>query len=1028
MLNEIENNDNDIAIISMACRYPDANNVNEFWANLSKGHNSVKILDAQELKRRGLGDLLKEKPNLICAQSSLGREEIKLFDAKFFNVSPREAETMDPQQRLFLEACWEVFESAGYSTEHYNGKVGVFASTAGSEYLSNNLSSNIESLKDFGAFQVSLGNQKDFLATKVSYKMGFTGPSINVNTLCSSSALAIHLARESLLNYQIDFAITGAVNISIDSIDSLYYQEGGIEADEGCCRAYDERASGTVGGSGLGVIAMKRLVDALDDGDTILAVIKGTAVNNDGATKASYTAPSPDGQAEVIAEALAVSGVEPDTIGYIDGHGTGTNIGDPIEISALTKAYQIYTDKKQFCGIGSVKTNIGHLVTAGGITSLIKTVLSLQNKQIPASLNFERPNPKIDFLNSPFYVNDKLSDWPKKEYPRRAGVSSFGIGGTNVHIILEEAPQTLTNSASKNSHHILLSSKTDASLKRMKENLFNYLCDHPTVNLADVSNTLANGRTSFEYRFAAVCHNVEELKQQLSGQLPANVIECHQKPQNRPVCLVFSTMNEQLKKISTTLYETENTFKTAFDECANLIFTEHNIDVKEYIFVNDSISNQFVTVQLSKFTIHYALVSLFNGFGIKFESFIDDGLSEFVMANIAGVFSLDDTLKLIDLQTKIIGNSENRVEIEGEQLDSLKSLLSEISLHKPITPFISSVTGTWISDEEALSKDHWLSLLTNQNKTEDSVTELLQDENRLYIEIGSDIRFSALIDIPDESLKVLLGSTNIESDLLLSPLVKLWSLGLKIDWREIYGDEFVRRIPLPTYSFDHQKYWIETNKEYSPRQQVDISLTNTDDLKNKIAKNDDFSRGSIGIELGFSEDLLQQQLQIDAVLELKKEMESICATLSNQLNLKLEISDLGLNKRNGNGNENELSQVALNEGIVEDNKVERPDIGTDFIKPTTEWQQKISVEWCDALGFNSIGINDNFFELGGHSLMAAVLTKKIKSKFNIEIEMHELLQNPTILDFSELVKTRNKIKEHAVDEKTNESHGDTLLL
>ncbi len=369
--------DESVAIIGMVCRFPDANDTKAFWDNLKGGLESVKIVDGDELRARGFASFVDENPNFLSSEATLADEVIRDFDASFFNMSPREAEIMDPQHRLFLEACWELFEQTGYSTEQYRGRVGVFGSTGFSGYLESNLLPNRKLLEEVGSFQTQLGNDKDFIATRVSYKMGFTGASMSVSTLCSSAAVAIHLARESLLNFQNDLILAGGVNISISNSDSLYYQEGGIGASDGHCRAYDERASGTVSGSGLGVIALKRLQDAIDDGDNIVAVIIGSAVNNDGANKASYTAPSPEGQANVISEALAVANISPETIELIDGHGTATNIGDPIEISALTKAYRQHTAKKQYCGIGSVKTNIGHLVTAGGVASLIKAALSL---------------------------------------------------------------------------------------------------------------------------------------------------------------------------------------------------------------------------------------------------------------------------------------------------------------------------------------------------------------------------------------------------------------------------------------------------------------------------------------------------------------------------------------------------------------------------------------------------------------------------------------------------------------------------
>src|SRR5581483_8853913 len=444
---------NQIAVIGMACRLPGANDADEFWQNLCDGVESISFLSEQELRSAGVAPALLNDPHYVRAMAVL--EGADLFDASFFGFTPREAEIMDPQHRLFLECAWETLENAGYATEQYRGRVGLYAGTSMNTYLL----SNLHAAPNLDFMQMAIGNEKDHLATQVSYKLNLKGPSISISTACSTSLVAIHLACQSLLNGECYMSLAGGACIRVPQKVGYPYVEGGVASPDGHCRAFDADAAGTVPGSGVGIVMLKRLEDAIEDGDYIHAVIRGSAINNDGAQKVGYTAPSVIGQAEGIAEAQAIAGVAPETVTYIETHGAGTRLGDPIEMAALTKVFQAKTPKKQFCAVGSVKTNVGHLDTAAGVTGFIKTVLALKHKQLPPSLHFEQPNPEIKFENSPFYVNIMLSDWQANGTPRRAGVSSFGIGGTNAHIILEEAPPAELVEACQPAQLLLISAK-----------------------------------------------------------------------------------------------------------------------------------------------------------------------------------------------------------------------------------------------------------------------------------------------------------------------------------------------------------------------------------------------------------------------------------------------------------------------------------------------------------------------------------------------------------------------------------------
>jgi acyl transferase domain-containing protein len=429
----------EIAIIAMTGRFPGADNIDVFWENLSNSVESVSFFSSEELLEAGVAPEFLNDPNYVKARPVLSDAE--LFDAEFFGYSPREAENIDPQHRLFLQCAWEVLEKAAYNPENCESRIGVYAGAAVNAYLLNSYSHNggfLDSTDSY--FRLMLGSEKDYLSTRVSYKLNLTGPSLTVQTACSSSLVAVHLAAQALQNRECDMALAGGVTVRIPQKAGYFYRKGLPLSPDGHCRAFDAQAGGTTFGSGIGIVLLKRLADAVADGDYIYAIIKGSAVNNDGALKAGFTAPSVKGQASVISQALSNARISPDTISCIEAHGTGTKLGDPIEMAALNQVFQSSTREKNYCAVSSVKTNIGHLIAAAGITGLIKTVLALEHKKLPPSLNFEQPNPEIDFDNSPFYINTHLSEWTiGKGIPRRAGISSFGFGGTNAHVILEEA-------------------------------------------------------------------------------------------------------------------------------------------------------------------------------------------------------------------------------------------------------------------------------------------------------------------------------------------------------------------------------------------------------------------------------------------------------------------------------------------------------------------------------------------------------------------------------------------------------------
>ena len=647
----------DIAIIGMSGRFPGASNVTTLWENIRDGVESIRPLTADEVV--ALGEDLANDPTYIKSVAFL--DEIDHFDAAFFGIPPKEAELIDPQHRLFLECAWEALEDAGYATESCDDVIGVYAGSGLSMYLLTLLSDH-PSLSEFllsPDYQHYIhGNDKDFLTSRVSYKLDLHGPSIVVQSGCATSLVAVHLACQDLLSYRCDQALAGGVNVYYTK--GYHAQEGGPASTDGHCRAFDAQATGSVYGSGIGVVLLKRLSDALADGDHIEAVIKGSAVNNDGALKVGYTIAGIDGQSEVVLAAQTVAGVEPETISYIETHGTGTPVGDTIEIAALTQAFRTGTQAKQFCAIGSVKTNVGHLDISSGITGLIKTVQALKHQQLPPSLHFEQPNPEIDFANSPFYVNTELRPWRTNGHPRRAGVSSLATGGTSVHVILEEAHQAVSSGSSRPWQLLLLSARTPEALEQMCENLAVHLRMHPEYCLADVAYTLHVGRKPFEVRRALVCRTADDAVRLLETDMSGQGTSGYASPHISTVFL-FPDQGTQRIGMGKELYETEDVFREYVDQCAGLLRSHHDIDLFDVLYPTSEASeeaarklNQTCYAQPALFVIEYAMAQMLIAWGITPQSMIGYNLGEYVAACLAGVFTLEDALWLVVQRSKLM--------------------------------------------------------------------------------------------------------------------------------------------------------------------------------------------------------------------------------------------------------------------------------------------------------------------------------------------------------------------------------------
>ena len=879
-----------IAVVGMAGRFPGARNLTEFWRNLRDSVESISTLSDEQLLAAGATPAEIQNPDYVKAASIL--DDIDRFDASFFGLSPRDAAIMDPQHRLFLECAWEALENAGWSVDEFAGRVGVYAGSGMNAYLIHNLLANAELVANAGLFLLKqTGNDKDVLATRVSYQLNLTGPSLAVQTACSTSLVAIHLACQSLLNHECDMALAGGVTIEMPHGLGYLYREGEILSRDGHCRSFDAASSGTIFGSGLGIVVLRRLEDAVKDGDFIHAVIRGTAINNDGARKVSYLAPSVQGQADVIAEALGVADTEADSISYIETHGTGTVVGDPIEIAALTRAFRMSTERSRFCAIGSLKTNIGHLDAAAGVAGFIKTVLALEHRQIPSSLNFSEPNPLIDFESSPFYVNSNLREWESDGKPRRAGVTSLGIGGTNAHAILEEAPPAPASDAARPWQVLTLSAKTAAALDAMAQNLADYL-DENSPNLADVAFTGHLGRKAFRFRCAVIGSDSMSAAKALRIGNSRRVVSNSARENQRPVIFLCPGQGSQYVSMARGLYQSEPEFKSTIDFCSDYLHPLIGVNLRAILFPSDKESstatellNQTRLTQPALFVIEYALARLWISWGVEPAAMIGHSVGELAAACIAGVFTLEAGLQIIAERGRLIQsmptgsmtavpipesqvlpllngklslasvNCEDQCVVSGPDyaigeleeslaasgtachrlrvshafhssmmdpiLREFADFIRKFELAPPRIRYISSATGGWITDAEATDPNYWAGQLRQTVRFADGIGNALKTPDAILLEVGPGNTLSALCEQSPEfsdsqhvisSLRTRSDDTS-DDEFIARAIAQLWAAGKKIDWKAYHAHEQRRRLPLPTYPFQRERFWIEPDRK-----------------------------------------------------------------------------------------------------------------------------------------------------------------------------------------------------------------------
>ncbi len=887
-----------IAVVGLSGRFPGAPDIGTFWQNLRGGVESIRRFTEDELRAAGESEENLRDPAYVRACPQL--EGVADFDATFFGISPRDAAAFDPQHRFFLECAWEAFEHAGYVGERLSVPVGVFASCGASEYMFKHVLNNAAVKASMGEWLIRhTGNDANFLATRVSYELDLRGPSMNVQTACSSSLVAIHLACQSLLNGECDLALAGGSTISPEQNKGYLYKEGEILSPDGHCRAFDAKSSGTLISSATGCVVLKRLADALQDGDNVLAVVRGSAINNDGNDKVGYLAPSVSGQARVVAEALAVAGVDARDVSYVEAHGTATLIGDPIELAGLTQAFRQSTDDCQFCAIGSLKTNIGHAGEAAGVAGFIKTVLALVHEELPPSLHYESPNPQAQFPSSPFFVNASLRPWTRQPSGKKriAGVTGLGAGGTNAHVLLEEAPPQRASGPARAIQVLTISAKTKASLDAATQRLATHLRANPNANLADIAYTLLAGRKAFRHRRALACATVQEAIAALDPIDPRVVATQQHKQKPPSIVFMFPGGGAQYAAMGRGLYESEPAYRRAIDACAAFISPRLGRDLRELMYPARTAEASAEAAALDSanlllerpsfalpaiFATEYAVCKLLESWGVKPDAMIGHSAGEYVAACLSGVLTMHDALALVALRGRLFETvpeggmlsislseadvrarmpaalsiaannadslcvasgplasiAELEAQLKAEEIDCtrvridvaahssmLDPILAELGafcrtmrFSAPKIPYVSNLTGTWITDAQATDSNYWVRHLRESVRFGEGIQTLLTDPNRVLLEVGPGRTLSSLARMASAKPQAVLSSLRHPKEqaddlaFLLGAVAKMWAAGIDLAVTELHAGEARVRVALPSYAFDRQRYWIDEGK------------------------------------------------------------------------------------------------------------------------------------------------------------------------------------------------------------------------
>jgi len=1028
-----------IAIIGMAGRFPQAPNLQRFWENLCQGTEAISFFSDEELEKAGISTEVLRHPNYVKARGAL--ENADLFDAGFFGYSPREAESTDPQIRLFLECAWEALESAGWDPDKFPGMIGVYAGMSFSSYIWQIAGEDTDA-DSVSAFRILMGGgEKDHLATTISYRLNLRGPSLNIQTACSTSLVAVHAAARAVMTYECDMAIAGGSTVSVPQRLGYMYEPGGIASADGHCRSFDAGASGSVSGDGVGVVLLKRLEDAVAAGDTVYAVIKGSAINNDGRRKVGFTAPAVEGQAEVISLALAAAEVECESIGYIECHGSATAMGDPIEIEALNQVYGQAGLKPASIDVGSVKSNLGHLNSAAGVAGLLKTILALRHGSIPASLNFRQPNPAIPFARGPFRVNHTLTPWPESNQPRRAGVSSFGIGGTNAHVILEEAPEAKPSGPAKPWQLITISARSREALERATDHLATHLLEHPEQNFADVAFTLQEGRKAFEHRRMVVCRDAAAAAGLLQSRTPSQVFIAVAAARRRSVAFLLPGLGDQYLDMGRGLYESEPEFAGHVDHCSELLKPLLGVDLRKTMYPDPRVRQQnevrtedrmnfrnllqraredssptlqeihrTLWAQPALFVIEYSLAKLWMSWGIVPESMMGYSIGEYVAACLAGVISLEDSLRMLAARAQkidalapgamlAIAGSEAEVRplltpeismagINGKSLcvvagtpeavDALQQrlvregelvcrrLLATHAFHSPLmAPVAEELTRLARSIRLNPPKTPYISNVTGKPITDAEATDAAYWARHLT----QPVQFAAgLQHMCSPTAPVFL---EVGPGQMLTSLAEQYLAG-----RGAADRVALASLPHASDAQPDRAFILSTlGNLWLAGIEPDWAGVHRDERRSRVLlPTYPFERQRYWLTPRRRPQPMQEAEPVKAAAAAASAAQEV---VSSTQGLKTE----------GNGVENSRSHL-----------------GAEFVAPSSSTEQKIVEIWEELLGVHPIGIHDEFLRLGGNSLLAIKVAAELREAFQIEVPLVALLNSPTVSDIALFVE------------------------
>ncbi|MCH0568879.1 alpha/beta fold hydrolase [Streptomyces sp. MUM 136J] len=1032
-----------IAVVGMAGRWASARDVGEFWRNLLAGHESAKPVSEEDFlaaggSRSDLGD-----PTLVRMASVI--DDIGLFDAEFFGYSPAEAKLMDPQQRLFLETCQHALEHAGYDPARSGGEIGVYGGSSQSEYFLSHVHPRYaHEPGSLTMLAAKSANMVDAFATRVSFELGLTGPSMSVQTACSSSLVAVHLACQDLLNYRCDTALAGGAALNPSAHRGYRYVEQGVLSPDGRTRAFDAEARGTIRGDGVAAVVLRRLEDALADGDRVWAVVKGSAINNDGRRKPGYTAPSPDGQTAAILGAHFAAEVSADTISYVEAHGTGTPVGDPIEVDALTRAFRESTDRTGFCALGSVKSNVGHTDAAAGVTGLIKVILAMRHRTLPPTVGFTRPNPSIDFEPTPFRVFGEVRPWrPAEGAPLRAGVSSFGVGGTNAHVIVEEPPQRRAAGEEGGGAHLLrVSARTPSQLATACRQLADHLEAHPGLGLGDVAHTLDVGRRRFAYRRAVAARTVAEAVGQLrtaAGEpagAPAQV--------GRRVAFLLPGGGAQYPEMGAELYRTEPVFREEMDRASAALRPRLGHHLTDELYAG--LEPAAPALLASLVAVEHALARLVASHGVTPSAMLGHSLGEYTAACLAGVMSLEDALVLVHERDRLLHrkggatlgvwlpeeelapylegtevdlatvNSRTSCTVSGSEsavaaleerlsaagvalsrvrlriaphsrhldavLPEFAELVGRVELSVPRIPYISNVTGTWITPDQATDPAYWVRHMRETVRFADGLAELARSGNIALTEVGPGRGLTrhaqAQLGAGTPVVPMMRHARETRSDVthLLDSLGRLWAAGSE---REPDTDRLsAQRVPLPGYPFERTRHWIERvtpqTAASAPAQEAPLPY--------------EPNAGAAEIRAGEASHAAPSGTGHASVAPYPQTV--------------AEDAAVGHARSAGSG--------PAHGGTGADGRTERssafpafnrrPALDCPYAAPRTSLERDLVQHWQEVLGLEGIGVEDNFFDLGGDSLLALQLASRVRSALGRTFTVAALVEHPTVADLA----------------------------